>query len=77
VGTAEGAEIRVVGQSQTEGRKGEKNLTDTVGSVMELGLTVEVEGLEGRVEGRVEGNLSGNSEEGVEPAVVGSVLRYD
>jgi len=69
----------VVGQAQTERCKGETNLTDTVGSVMGLGSTVEgvAVGLEKRAEGGVEGNLSGNLEEGVGPAAVGSVLRYD
>jgi len=67
--------MRVVRQFQTEERRGEMNLTDTVDLVTELGLMAEEEeaGLEKRAEGRVGGGTGGNLEEEVE-VVVGDLV---
>ena len=75
----EGGQISVVRRPQMEERRGEMNLTGTVGFARELGSTAgEVEeGREKRAGGRVEGDSSGNLEEGLELAVEGSVMGYD
>ena len=75
----EEGEIRVVGWSQTEKRRGEMNLTGTVGLAMESGLMGEEgeEELEKRVEGRIGGGSGGNLEERVELEVGDLMIGYD